>query len=241
MKSTPRIVLASSLGKTNSGGLLTLEASRSSVLDPRSSVPSRYDNPFATCWTRPGSIAFRFSEEQNAKQLVEKLAAQNWQGAIIGPHGSGKSTLLETLKPMLRAAGCHIHAVTLRDGQRRLPQCVWSFDATPALVIIDGYEQLTWRERLRLNRRCRRAKLGLLVTAHSPTHIPLLIRLNPGARLVQRLVAELAAQVSTQITAADVAASHACHGSNVREIFFDLYDRHERLRRVERTHGCHRA
>ena len=46
---------------------------------------------------------------------------------------------------------------------------------------------MTWRERLRLNRHCRRAKLGLLVTAHSPTHIPLLIRVNPGVRLVQKL------------------------------------------------------
>ena len=24
------------------------------------SVPSRHDNPFATCWTRPGAIPFRF-------------------------------------------------------------------------------------------------------------------------------------------------------------------------------------
>jgi hypothetical protein len=37
--------------------------------------------------------------------------------------------------------------------------------------------------------------------------------------------------VSTTITRADIAASHACHGSNVREILFDLYDRHEAGRR----------
>ena len=30
------------------------------------------------------------------------------------------------------------------------------------------------------------------------------------------------------VTRSDIVASHACHGSNVREIFFDLYDRHER-------------
>jgi hypothetical protein len=41
--------------------------------------------------------------------------------------------------------------------------------------------------------------------------------------------------VSTPITDSDVAASHACHGSNVRELLFDLYDRHEQLRRAERT------
>jgi hypothetical protein len=104
-----------------------------------------------------------------------------------------------------------------------------------ALVIIDGYEQLGWLERLRLARYCRRARLGLLVTAHSPRRIPTLIRLAPDRNLIEQLVADLAARVSTPIKPIDVAASHACHGSNVREIFFDLYDRHERLRRRERT------
>jgi hypothetical protein len=46
--------------------------------------------------------------------------------------------------------------------------------------------------------------------------------------------------VSTPITSKDIDlkdldASLACHGSNVREIFFDLYDRHERKRRAART------
>ena len=84
-------------------------------------APSRHDNPFATCWTRPGALSFRFAEGHSAEQLVAKLAAQDWQGAIVGPHGSGKSTLLETLVPRLHAAGLRLHAVTLRDGQRRLP------------------------------------------------------------------------------------------------------------------------
>jgi hypothetical protein len=44
-------------------------------------------------------------------------------------------------------------------------------------------------------------------------------------------VADLCTEVSTPVTQNDVAASHACHGSNVREIFFELYDRHERGRR----------
>jgi energy-coupling factor transporter ATP-binding protein EcfA2 len=183
-------------------------------------LPSRYDNPFATCWTRPGALPFRFPTGQSAEQLVARLAAQNWHGAIVGPHGSGKSTLLETLKPVLRAAGCEFG------------------EACRTVVIVDGYEQLGWFERLRLTRRCRRKNFGLLVTSHAiPIGIPLLVRLAPNRDVVQRLVADLAAQVSTPITAADVAASHACHGSNVREILFDLYDRHERLRRAARSGG----
>jgi energy-coupling factor transporter ATP-binding protein EcfA2 len=202
--------------------------------------PSRRDNPFATCWTRPGALPFRFADGQDAQTLVARLADQNWWGAIVGPHGSGKSTLLEALKPALSRAGRCVLAIALRDGQRRLPREF--FDAfgirtveRDSLVLIDGYEQLGWLERLRLARRCRRAGAGLLVTAHVPTRLPTLIRLAPNQRLIEQLVADLCVEVSTPISAEDVAASHACHDSNVREIFFDLYDRYERKRRSERT------
>lgn len=206
-------------------------------------VPSRHDNPFATCWTRPGAIAFRFADGLNVEQLISRLAVRDWRGAIVGPHGSGKSTLLETLRPALVGAGWCLHAVALRDGQRRLPRDFWPRlpNGGQLLVIVDGYEQLGWFERVRLQRRCHRANAGLLVTTHAPTNIPTLIRLAPDERLVQQLVAELAAQVSTPITPADVAASYACHSSNVREIFFALYDRHERLRHAERTCAVRRA
>jgi energy-coupling factor transporter ATP-binding protein EcfA2 len=199
--------------------------------------PSRNDNPFATCWTRPGALPFYFTGGESAIKLVDRLAEQGWWGAIVGPHGCGKSTLLEALKPVITDAGCHIRAITLRNGQRRLPpeflaSVAPSASERHALVIIDGYEQLGWLERLRLHRRCRRAGCGLLVTAHAEIGLPKLIRLAPNERLVQQLVAELASRVSTRISRTDVAAIHACHGSNVRETFFDLYDRHEELRRA---------
>jgi energy-coupling factor transporter ATP-binding protein EcfA2 len=164
---------------------------------------------------------------------VSKLASQQWQGAIIGPHGSGKSTLVESLRPTIIAAGRSIQAISLRDGQRRLPRPIFETRATDAnpLVIIDGYEQLGWPARLRLSLRCRSAGAGLLVTSHRPIRIPTLIQLSPDRQLVEHLVDDLCAEVSTTITRADIAASHACHGSNVREILFDLYDRHEAGRR----------
>jgi hypothetical protein len=199
---------------------------------PRPQPPSRRDNPFATCWTRPGSIAFRFGEGENAEHLIARLGAQNWNGAIVGPHGSGKSTLLEALKPALVAAGRDVRSISLHDGQRRLPRDIlrgWKADKT--LLIVDGYEQLSWWERWRLARRCRCEQAGLLITAHTRTRVPTLIQLAPDCRLVTQLAAALCAGVSTSITQDDVSASHARYGSNVREIFFDLYDRHERHRR----------
>src|SRR5260221_12560454 len=85
--------------------------------------PSRHSNPFATCWTRPGALAFRFKDGENAEQLIARMAAQGWRGEIVGPHGSGKSTLLETLKPLLVAAR-QVTAVSLRDREGRLPSGV---------------------------------------------------------------------------------------------------------------------
>jgi hypothetical protein len=207
-----------------------------SMQSATSPPPSRSDNPFATCWTKPGALAFRFQADQSVEQLVTKLAAQDWWGQIIGPHGSGKSTLLRALMPALSAAGLQIREIQLRDGSRWLPQ-----EFTPPsdgeMIVVDGFEQLNWLARRQLKRRCRRAGAGLLVTAHAPMGLPTLAQLSPSRRLINELVAELCAQIPSGITSEDVAASHASRGSNVREIFFDLYDRHERLRRTTRTVG----
>jgi hypothetical protein len=213
-----------------------------SIAQPTSPPPSRLDNPFATCWTRPGALPFRFAEGHSAAGLVAKLAAHAWRGEIIGPHGSGKSTLLAALKPALVAAGCRVHAISLREGERRLPRSAWDWLAIESrgqrvLVIVDGYEQLRWWERAKLMRRADAVGVGLVVSSHEPTGLPTLVRLAPDRELIEQLVSALCARAPTGVTAADVAASHACHGANVREIFFALYDRHERLRRESQTRG----
>jgi energy-coupling factor transporter ATP-binding protein EcfA2 len=195
--------------------------------------PSRGLNPFATCWTRSGALPFRFCNGQSVEQLLATLAHQKWRGAIIGPHGSGKSTLLESLKPALVATGRGVRAISLRDGQRKLPSDFFTTSASrsDALLIVDGYEQLGWPARVHLRNHTRSTGSGLLVTSHTSVRFPTLIRLSPNRELVDQLVDELCRELFTTITRADIAASHACHGSNVREIFFDLYDRHEERRR----------
>ena len=187
-------------------------------------------------------IAVSISTSANLpSELVAQLAANGWWGEIVGPHGSGKSTLLEALRPALLAMRADIDCTTISRWSRvvasaELPRWLGRKPlalATPTLVIIDGYEQLGWLQRLLLKRRCRRAGAGLLVTSHAPTGLPTLITLAPDLLLVQQLVATLCERTSAQITPADVTASHAGRGSNVRDIFFDLYDRHERLRRAD--------
>ncbi|MCC7473934.1 MAG: hypothetical protein IT425_00940 [Pirellulales bacterium] len=208
-------------------------------------MPSRFDNPFATCWTRPGALAFRFAEGQSGAGLVEALRHRQWRGAIIGPHGSGKTTLLESLKPLLCAAGREVLQVALHNGETRLPCPVRATLASRnrndrLLLVVDGYEQLGWLERFRVSRWCRRLGAGLLVTAHSRVRIPTLVELAPDARLVQQLACQLCesderfqAIPLESIPLEWVADSMARHRGNVREVFFDLYDRYEDLHRRE--------
>jgi energy-coupling factor transporter ATP-binding protein EcfA2 len=197
------------------------------------SPPSRNANPFATCWTNPGAIPFHFSHDESRKKLIAKLAAQQWRGAVLGPHGSGKSTLLAALKPALCGEGRTVHAIALHDGQRQLPRSfLKAWESTPnSIAIIDGYEQLACPARFSIWRRSRAAEFGLLITSHAQVRIPTLIQLAPTRELIEKLVTELCAKVSATITREDIAASHACHGSNVREILFDLYDLFESRRR----------
>jgi hypothetical protein len=199
--------------------------------------PSRRSNPFATCWTRPGALGFRFTPGDSAELLVARLSAANWRGAIVGPHGSGKTTLLATLRPHFSASDRTVSAIALRGGQRRLPR-LWLRNALATLrplVIIDGYEQLSWHCRALVSWRCVAAQAGLVVTSHSATSLPTLVRLEPDLRLAEQLVSSLTARTGSLVTVADIAASHACHGSNLRELFFDLYDRHEQRGCATRT------
>jgi energy-coupling factor transporter ATP-binding protein EcfA2 len=199
-------------------------------------VPSRDSNPFATCWTRPGAIAFQFAAGQSGAELVARLAAAGWRGEIVGPHGSGKSTLVASLTPLVSAAGRTVTTLTLRAGERRLPPKVvgQALAAARPLVIVDGFEQLSWWQRRLLVARCRRASAGLLVTSHVATGLPLLYATRPDLPLARAVVSTLTARIPSLVTAADVAASHACHGSNLRELLFALYERHEAVRPAAR-------
>jgi hypothetical protein len=205
-----------------------------------STLPSRFTNPFATCWTRPGALKFQFVDGESSERLLARLAASKWRGEIIGPHGSGKSTLVETLKPRLADAGFSVAAVTLRDGERCLPAGFLrrALTAVRPLVIVDGFEQLSWLSRQRLRFRIRRAAAGLVVTSHAPTGLPTLFQTQPDLSLARQLVSTLTEENFSSVSAADVAASHACHGSNFRELLFTLYDRHETLARSAQTSVC---
>ncbi|MHB8972549.1 MAG: hypothetical protein ACYC3X_09450 [Pirellulaceae bacterium] len=190
-------------------------------------------NPFSTRCVRPGSLEFQFPDALHPRQLVERLASQRWWGQIVGVHGVGKSTLLHTWVPWLADAGRVISWWTLQGGQRRLPAELWR-DArlwhAATLVVVDGYEQLSWFARRRLIARCRRTRAGLLITTHRDVGLPTLVTLSCPLDTVQRLVAQRLPADSRVIDPAEVSTCYHAHDGNVREVFFALYDLYEQRR-----------
>jgi hypothetical protein len=207
-------------------------------------------NPFATRFTRPGAIEYVFPAGQSAALLVAKLGEQGWWGEIVGPHGSGKSTLLATLMPALREAGRRVVSRTIRsEGERRNESAVGNaLRGVPGIrievvgakfaavtsgsddwddstqLVLDGYEQLSWWWRRRVQALVRRRGAGLLVTAHESLGLPRLARIEPSEEVARRVVAQLTLGHASAIQPADISRAFAATGGNMRETLFALYD-----------------
>lgn len=193
------------------------------------------ENPFSTDCVRPGAVPYVFPAGLAATVLLDRLQEGDWWGQILGPHGSGKSTLLATLAPAIRQSGRKVISIALHDGQRRLPaefraDCRSAF-GTPAVVVIDGYEQLSLWSRWRLKTACRRGRLGLLVTSHAPVGLPELISTSVSAELartlVERLLADRHAPSIRRLGSEEIATRLARHAGNMREVLMELYDVYE--------------
>lgn len=175
----------------------------------------------------------------------------NSRAAIVGPHGTGKSTLLEHLAPCLgpiryRAAseseiqmrnsqGCVVwHG--LRKANRPLRQILASRSNWQAggVLVLDGFEQLCFWERVAVLFHSRWRRMGILVTGHQKiSGLPTLIETQVTVETVRSLVSDLlkgCPEISSQQSFADPRLLHALleeERGNVREVFMRLYDRFE--------------
>lgn len=197
-------------------------------------------NPFATRFIRPGAIDYLFPAGQSLDSLLARLRSNHWWGEIVGPHGSGKSTLVATIVPALEAVGRQVVRYVLTpDGSDR-PECLapagaYAFLADQPLgpssqLILDGYERISWWWRRRIQVLCRKRGAGLLVTAHQPLGLPLLIAIEPTEQLAQQIVQSLLPKDDSNITPADVSAAFAQTGGDLRETLFALFDVHHSRR-----------
>lgn len=144
------------------------------------------------------------------------------QAAIVGPHGVGKSTLLRSIGKTLADRGHAVLALSLPGSataaQRR------AIVGTPmkrdAVVLLDGYEQLTHWQRFHARRRFGR----LLVTAHAPSRsLPTLLTIRPNPKVLHRVLVALLDPVPPELLsrAEKLLLSHR---GDVRQCLFDLYD-----------------
>jgi hypothetical protein len=188
-------------------------------------------NPFSTRHIRPGALDYLFPARQSAAALVERLRAADWLGQIIGPHGSGKSTLLAALTPALAAAGRVVVSRQIRGrepggrGQEPNTESLsgLNLDANTQLII-DGYEQLSWWSRRRIENVRRRHGAGLLVTAHQDLGLPTLFVTQPTLELAQQVVGRLLDSDDQTITIEDITAAWETAEGNLRETLFKLFD-----------------
>ncbi|MFO0916039.1 MAG: hypothetical protein U0795_23985 [Pirellulales bacterium] len=189
-------------------------------------------NPFATSFTRPGALEFLFPPGVSPDSLLDTFERLGRRAQIVGPHGTGKSTLIATLQPHMIARGWDVLAVWCRADERRLPS--WLFErpwTERTVLVIDGYEQLTWWDRLKLRWRAWRGKSGWLVTSHSDLAGPVLWRTVADLATVRQLVHQLLSQqgLDPQLLDERLDASwSACQG-NVRELLFALFDEMRQL------------
>lgn len=193
--------------------------------------PSRHDNPFATCWTRPGALPCLPMAGVSVEQLLERWRAAGGHGQVVGRHGVGKSTLLRAAGERLAVEGELVRSALFRaDGSRTLPSRL----PGGGVLLVDGLEQLGWLSRSRLLSRCRRRGVRVLASTHRPLRgLPVLAEVEPTESLMRVLFDRLTAERPTPVTADEAALAFAECGGNLRELWFRLYDQHESAVRGE--------
>lgn len=188
-------------------------------------IPARSANPFATCWTRPGALPFLENYQASVADALIRFE-ENGYGQITGPHGSGKTTLLRCIARQLVQQGQQIAIWDLETANRVRSRRVPS---RRTVLLIDGYELLgvATKARLRLSNR------RWIATTHRDLRVPTIADLAPSLELAHALFAQLTQSVATPLAPQAMTASYHRHNGNLRDVWFDLYDQHERLSRTE--------
>ncbi len=182
------------------------------------------DNPFRM--ERVLAWRYRLPQTTSWPDLLERLRALRFRGAIVGPHGCGKTTLLEDLCARLQDAGQCVHGQRInaesasRSGtllagmQRTVPR--------EAVVVIDGAEQIGWLQWKRLIHRARLWR-GLIITTHQEGRLPTLFHCQPRFDILEAMVRDLAPGLPETLTRR-LPELYQEHQGNLRICLRALYD-----------------
>jgi ABC-type hemin transport system ATPase subunit len=168
-----------------------------------------HENPFRI--SRAEGLRFRGVVALD--QIVARLAALGYRGAIVGPEGSGKTTLLRELEDALAATGLPTNLMRFDDLAllRRVNR--------ETILMIDGAEKLPWPVHAVLALTTAR----LVVTAHGRREgLPVLLECAASPALMEELLIELAGRDPALVARAKLLFEQK--RGNVRQVFSALYD-----------------
>ncbi|RMF93248.1 MAG: hypothetical protein D6741_13905 [Planctomycetota bacterium] len=187
------------------------------------------ENPFVARLVRPGAIAYLPPPDVDLEHLIDRFFALQCRGSIVGPHGTGKSAFTAEFARRLTERRKEVVFVELHQAANRLPDRTFARAVPGAVMVVDGYEQLSVVVRRSLRAWTRLRGCGLFVTCHRPLGLPVLYRTRPDREQARRIVAHLqqSHEAPSLIEPADVDAAFDRHEGNLREIMFDLYDLYE--------------
>jgi hypothetical protein len=186
-------------------------------------------NPFSTRYVRPGALSYLFPDGVTCETLLDRLQQNQGRGQITGGHGTGKSTLVQALLSALTKASRPYHLVELHDRQSWLPRDAWPGIRPNGILAIDGYEQLNRWNRFWVRFACRCFGSGLLVTAHTNVGFPEIWHTRATTELAKQIVHRLD---PSKHVFDELPQLLARHQGNLREVLFELYDRHEESHRI---------
>ncbi|MEW6076637.1 MAG: hypothetical protein AB1724_02365 [Thermodesulfobacteriota bacterium] len=180
-------------------------------------------NPFASRHIE--SLPYQFTA-LSLNAVMERLAAQRYRGAIIGPCGSGKTTLLETIGRRLEQTGFCCCYLYLKKENRPVytpwPKPLSGRDAANTAFLIDGTEQLSRPSWFGLYFRIRAAG-AIVVTTHGKSLLPPLVHTRTSPALLHDLVRQLTGKAET-ISEPAIVDLYRRHQGDIRQALRELYD-----------------
>lgn len=193
--------------------------------------PSRWSNPFATCWTAPDALEYDADVGVDPRMVVDRLAANGWRGRLVGPHGAGKTALLAAIREELDRRGRR--SIAWSAPARGTPQA-----AADAVLLVEGFERLSLVARAVRLLAWRAAGVGFVLTTHPGQwgmRVASVADLRPSERTAARLFERVVEQRETPVDPDDALRAFRRRRGDLRGMWFDLYDLHERRTRSGRT------
>lgn len=153
----------------------------------------------------------------NVHDIYHSWRRADYRGEIVGHHGCGKTTLFLELLTLARAQGEIATVCTFRRESGLIQQdCSLRLSEPELCHFIDGADLMSAASRALIR------NLRVLCTSHYSLGLPEIYRCTTTPELLRSLIESL---TSVDVGAASAAKLFQRHGGNLRDVFWELYDR----------------